>query len=1467
MAAVSGGCPANADDQFGPRVDTACRSFDFTLLFEDAFFGMLPAALFLLMLPIRLRGLRKASVKVMSYRLAVWKLSLLAALFVLHLINLAFGLQTSGVHSRLVLPAGLLNAAAILAATAQSFMEDQKSLNPSDMLVIYFSLSTILAIPRLRSLWLIPSELSQKLLGQRVIWTILFALTVLIVLVESAAKNKWLRPAYRNATAEQTIGFWGKSFYIWLLPLFQNGYSKLLQLDDIPNVDSDLEEKSTWGDLDARWNRLRGRHRLLRAALAANKRTLLSAVLARVVLAALTFTQPFLIGAAVSYLNDDVALDNVTQAYGQALVGAFLVVYLGLAVVRALYWRQAYRMIARVRSGLTAAIYRQTLTLRSSDGNGSAAVTLMGTDVERIVDALTQIHELWASALEIAVATYLLAREISYAALVPLVVCIGAVVGAAQVAKRFGTAQRVWNERVEDRISATIHMLSDMKAVKMLGLSTIMSDMITKMRQIELEASEKFRVLRIWRILISNAPTTIAPFVTFAAYAGIAVARQDSALFSAQAFTSLTLVNLLTHPLLNFCATLPTFFQAVSCFGRVEEYLITSPPSEPLYEIPSVRESSQESGTELRGHPSSSHSNEPLISFDHADIAWSRDAIDPTLRDLSLTIGRGITAITGPVACGKSTLLASIIGDTTLKSGSVTPPALSGVAFCSQTPWLTNDTIRENITGGLTFDQKWYNHSLACSCLEDDLARMPQGDQSMAGSNGSSLSGGQRQRVALARAVYSRLPIVIFDDVVSGLDSKTLGVVITRLFGNDGHFRKAGVSVIIATHNQRVLPHADRVVVFDEGRLVGQGPYGNMRAQHPRFFRENDSDEQAQPQETKADDQSESDMALVPQSTGAASTIIQSPVAHGQYKSWELYDYYLRSAGIITVFLWIFFTLGEAVTINFTTIWVDIWTEANEKNPNQQLGLYLGVYTVLVVVAVISIFAQCWYFFIDVITNTAFKMHADLLKTTISAQFSVFQQKDTGSITNRFSQDMDLIDMRLPTNAIMFTSAAASCIVQLIMICVLGKYLAAVIPVLTGALFIVQRYYLRTSQQVRLIDIEAKAPLYKHFVETVRGVSTIRAFRWQAILHKRHAVILDRAQRPFYMLFCIQQWLQLTLDLIVAALAVVIVAIATSSARTLNAGALGAALVLVLQFNSLLIQSIQAWTQLETSIGAVARVKHFIDETPLEAPGTQLPSPDWPVRGAVCLQGVVAHYPSQSRPALDNVSLTFAPGEKTAVCGPSGSGKTSLITSILRMMNVNTGTITIDDADILSLDVDDLRSSISVIPQDPFFIPGTVRFNLDPQGRSSDTQIESALRMVRLWGRLVANAQPSGGEGGLDSKLVASEWSQGEKQLLCLARALLVRSKVVILDEATSSVDDHTEAIMQDIIDTEFRDCTVISVLHRFTYIDHFDKVAVLKAGKLVECDSPQALLGRDSAFRELYRAHRDIKPAVRDST
>ncbi|KAM0816494.1 putative ATP-binding cassette transporter [Seiridium cardinale] len=1502
-------CAIGSDDRIGPRVDVACRAFDFTLLFEDTFFTALPAAVFLILLPFRLRTLHRSPKEASSYTRAIWKSILYLVLLVFNVLLLAFRQQEPFLRTPMSIASATLTSIAVAAAGVLSYFEDQRSIRPSDLLVLYFSASDILLLPTLRSFWLVPCSTTLRSLA---IVTLL--MTTVVVFVESARKLGLLRPVEKSESKEQLVGFWSRGFFTWALPFLRKGYSSVLILGQIPRVDHELREDSTWTKLHDYWHSVRrGRYRLLRATFWSHSRLLVSAVLPRLALSAFVFCQPFLIDASVSYLTTG-AQDNDDEQFGPALIGAFVLVYLGIAVSRAFYWRQTNRTIASIRSCLIAMIYRHTTCLKAAELKDIAIVTLMGTDVERIAQALRLIHELWASILEVGIALWLLQRQMSWAFLVPLIITLASVLMTWGVSNRIGSAQAAWSERVQKRVAVTSGMLSNMKAVQMLGMTGFLRNAITKLRELELRTSEKFRMLLIWQILLGNAPVTLAPFITFVVYIIIAVVSKSETLLSAQAFASLSLTSLATAPLIRFCQALPSLAQAAACFGRIETFCLKESTFEETNLSVSPAGSSKDTLVLREMRYRQPEKGGPLMIFEHAHIAWDSNS-SPVLQDLTLELPSGLTAIVGPVASGKSTLLWTILGETKLKAGSMTS-AVTRAAFCSQTPWIMDDTIRHNITLGMEFDQEWYNFSLDYSCLQGDLDALPRRDFTAAGSNGVSLSGGQRQRLALARAIYSRLPIVLLDDVMSGLDAKTANILSARLFRNDGYFRRAGISVVLATNDQKILRYMDIVLVLEGGKLIHSGPFHELQHWSAGLSERNSSSETiTEVAGTHSSDNDTSTHSQAPHQATDSPDEDSMELDERQTGNWSVYVYYCRSAGALSMILWGVSLLLGAVCSGVSTIWVDKWTEANQVQSNQRLGYYLGVYAVFVVLANLGMAGELWCvgslileirnrdlanFELQVFlhenhqrhrTQAPFgppqhcikasraswtRNHVTNTPMILRAPISFFQQEDVGSILNRFSQDMDMIDMVLPTQAAQFTTGryprqlfhvplqirvsdvtehagAAYCVVQLVIICVLGKYLTVTVPVCVGVLFFLQRYYLRTSRQVRLIDIEAKAPLYKHFVETLSGVTTIRAFGRSPAFHQQHQQILDLAQAPYYMLFCIQQWLVLVLDLMVGGLAVVIAAIALSPSRSssntsISAGDLGVALVIILQFNNLLSQSIQAWTKLETSIGAVSRVQNFVKETPQEPVGNHNPLPDWPALGSIRFENVTASYATGGHPVLTDLSLEINPGEKVAICGPSGSGKSTILMALLRMIEVQ-GRITIDDIDISRLSGDDFRSRLNVLPQEAFFLPGTVRSNLDVRGPSSSDVIQKALEGVGLWGRVC-------GIGGLDADLDPTEWSQGEKQLLCLARAWLTPSKVLVVDEATSSVDNKTESIMLDVIENTFKEHTVISVVHRFAKIEQYDRVAVLKQGKIIEYDTPQVLLDRESAFRELYTAY-----------
>jgi ATP-binding cassette subfamily C (CFTR/MRP) protein 1 len=431
---------------------------------------------------------------------------------------------------------------------------------------------------------------------------------------------------------------------------------------------------------------------------------------------------------------------------------------------------------------------------------------------------------------------------------------------------------------------------------------------------------------------------------------------------------------------------------------------------------------------------------------------------------------------------------------------------------------------------------------------------------------------------------------------------------------------------------------------------------------------------------------------------------------------------------------------------------------------------------------------------------------------------------------------MYLVIGALPTSLIATGNTLCETIASLAMVSTGASYMGITIPFVMIAIILIQKVYLRTSRQLRLLEIEARSPIYSHFLETLEGVVTIRAFGWEEDAKEAHLELLDVAQSPYYLLSCIQRWLKLVLDLIVAALAVIVVALAVSQRGTTSAGLLGVALTNVLGFSQSLTRLVTEWTTLETSLGAISRVRSFASDTEQDIVLENImTTADFVTEGEVVFSGVHAKYTNEPGSYdLHDITFKVPPGTKVAICGRTGSGKSSLMNALFRLLPLRHGSIHIDGVDIENIDPDIVRRSIIAIPQQPFLLPGTTRLNIDPESHFSDTELVSALSKVRL-------SDLINERGGLDADIDQQTLSQGQSQLLCLARALLRKSRLVVLDEATSSLDSDTDELIREVLRANFADCTVISIAHRVSLgrVQRFvtRKLILTKEATILEAD------------------------------
>ncbi|OBT61047.1 hypothetical protein VE03_09160 [Pseudogymnoascus sp. 23342-1-I1] len=1409
-------CALGVDDTFGPTVKGCRDDFDFTLLFEQGIMTLAPAAFLLLLMLPRIYQLNMLNLKTKRNWLYWSKCIVLLLSAGLQLAILVLWIVSSGQRNKISIASSSLTFGSALLLCVLSHFEHTRTVRPSTIIETYLFFSIVFDAVQLRTLW------NQSVTTLAAILSASLVVKIAVLFLEAKSKKDILTKSYSNLSPETTSGIFGRSTFYWIKPLLMAGFTSAISIDESPPLDKELLSESLHNRLQRTWDR--SNHSKFHALAIATFRcfwaSLLTAVVPRLCLIGFNYSQPFLINRVIDFVGETGNKSSANNGYG--LIGATALIYIGIAISTAIYKHKTYRVITMIRGALVSIVYSKTLIIQDGAFDNAAALTLMSTDVDRIASSLQTVHEIWANVIELSIAIYLLQRQVGVASVVTVGLVIMGTLISTQLSKRMGPNQALWNKAVQHRVTVTSTALGSIKGIKLMGLTEHMAHQIQDLRVAELELSKAFRRLIAWMNLNSNFTSLVSPFVTFAVVYGT-----RGSLNVAQAFTSLSIITLLTGPLSSLLSSLPNFAAGLGCFDRIQKYLL-SPQRLNHREIPKITVSSVDMGLiDRKTKKPSPHSLEMFPTSSIGDAQMSREKCilsarsctfgePPVLHDINLDVERSsLTVILGPNGSGKSMLLKGLIGELEIRKGSLLINT-SSVAYCAQDSWLINASIQQNITGSFARvpeDPVWYQTVINSCALDIDLASTVEKDQKIVGSGGINMSGGQKQRIALARALYSRKELLVLDDIFSGLDLRTSNLIFERVFSRNGLVRQLGTTVILATHAVRLLPLVDHIVVLSpSGTIEKQGRLevlGLTNAGVHDIADAHDTDHQ-------------NNLADEPTNKAPEMKSIPHNAADINRRTGDLtiYKYYWNSIGLKKGSIYLALYVGYVFFYKFPQVWLQFWTEANERSPGVNSKLYLGIYGLLTGLSLIFVWTTIWFWFVVTVPVSAQNLHLKLLTTVVNAPFAFFTETDNGVTLNRygygtppdrrslvtenrFSQDMQLVDQALPSAAFATTFSVMCCIAEAALISSGAGLVAVTIPPTVVILYVLQKFYLRTSRQLRFLDLEAKAPLYTQFTETLNGLHTIRAFGWEGAYQKRNSDLLNTSQKPYYHMYCIQRWLNLILDFLVAGVAVILVAIATQGRWVTGSGAIGVALNNVLGFNMSLSGLINSWTTLETSLGAISRLKNFEQETENEnqPDGIGEPPEDWSSKGTIVFENVTSSLHAGSDIILRDISISIKEGEKIGICGRTGSGKSSLILAILRLLSIRSGSITIDGFDISTIPRAVVRSRIATIPQDPVFLPGSIRSNLDPHCNSNDEAITAALFRVGLWTVVETH-------GGLNTDIAQLPLSHGQKQMLCLARAMLAKSTILILDEATSSMDVEMESLMKEILTEEFEDCT-----------------------------------------------------------
>ncbi|OAA66694.1 canalicular multispecific organic anion transporter 1 [Niveomyces insectorum RCEF 264] len=1461
-------CGFAADRDFGPAVAPCRREFDFTVLFEEAVLVLIPACTFLVCAIANLLSHRWAAALVHPSRLYSWKLHTAAALVAAQIAILVVQARMADKTVASV-PSAAVSLAASLFVLPVSHFEHFMSRRPSSLLVVFLSLTCLFDAARARTYWLsretpLAASLSAAL-----------GLRVGLLYLETQSKRTLLLASDDKVAAEVLAGPISRTVFHWLNSLMMSGYRGVLHPNDFGPIDDRLLSARLRPMFQAVIDRYANatttrpptRNRLVYLTLAALGRTVVGPVVARLAVTAFTFTQPFLANAALTYLQADYP---ISPSHGYGLIGAAFLCYVGIAAATSWYWHQAYRCAVMVRGGLAATIFEKLLRLPESDKLESQATTLTVGDLQRIMNSAARGHEVWAGTLETGLATWLLYRQLGPSCFVMIGVAAVSGLASMQIMKRTGASQQKWLAATQRRLKRTKNMLDSLKGIKMTSQGSVAYDTLSRLRMEEIEQSSSFRWIIVISCFLSYCTMILSPPLVFGVYIGTASSNYDFSV--SKIFTSLVIIALLSSPLLQLFQVLPSLGAAYGCFQRLHEFLL-------LEDKVDYREDT------YLGAPRDSdikpHAGQvPIMSLRNVSFGWnSHDT--PILTNMNLDVSKGAKiAIVGPVGAGKTLFLKGLIGEAYKPHGQLVLASPASLAYCSQKPWLENVSAEQNLTqyGSEPTDSDFYQQ-IAADCLLDDLVQLPTFASGSIGSGGVALSGGQRQRLALARALSTKSDVLILDDVFSALDRSTRRHVAHMLFQKAP--RNAERTIIYSTHDEQIASLADEVYRIDAlGHLsrtanVQRGTFESMQSET------NDDIEAAESPSAGSTD------AQPPAKPKGSADALERQAAQKMLGDKTVYKTYFMSVGWLHSTVFIVGAVAWSVSFKFSDIWVRWWADASASG-DKRVGYWLGMYAGLGLIALVVLTAWLYHQQFNLISRSGRHLHEQLATTVFRAQFPVISQVDTGTTLNRFSQDLMFVDMQLPLDLFNTSSEFFTAIIQIVLIAVASLPALCAVPVLLGLLYVVQHFYLRTSKQLRLHELETKAALLTKIAEagTGDGLSTIRAHGWSNTAAARFAEKLDRSQEPLYLLYAVQRWLQLVLNLVVAGLVVVVLgaSIALKRANKVSPGAVGVAFLNAVTLGETITQFVVAWTGLETSLGAIARITLFQRQTPAEDDGSDTNRSATSggagadtvsafSRGAVRFENVWATYDANADGSagvaagndsqnsgrhwsLRDVSLDIMPGERIAVCGKTGSGKSTMHLALLRMVNMPIGSISIDGMDHASIPLEALRKGFHVISQDTLEGFDNLRQQLDPHEAFSDDKLERILRECGVLD-MVLNTP-----GGLTANRGEFKFSVGEEQLLSVARVILDMERkskegntgggIVLLDEATSSVDKNTEEKMETLIRTRLGGRTLIAINHRLEAVMDYDRVVVLDNGMVADIGTPAELVLRCELFAGL---------------
>lgn len=1292
----------------------------------------------------------------------------------------------------------------------------------------------------------------------------------------------------------------------WMTPLMKRGYKNFLTQDDLWNLRKRDSTRHTAETFEKAWaHEMEKKHPSLWLAMFRSfGGPYFRGAAIKTISDILNFAQPQLLRLLITFV-DSYRGDNPNPQpliRGAAIALAMFAVSVSQTACLHQYFQRAFETGMRVKSSLTAAIYSKSTRL-SNEGRAAKStgdiVNYMAVDTQRLQDLAQYGQQLWSAPFQIILCMLSLYQLLGVSCFAGVAAMFIMIPINGIIARWMKTLQKEQMKNKDARTKLISEILNNMKSIKLYAWTTAFASRLNHIRN-----DQELKTLR--KIGATQAFSTFTwsttPFLVSCSTFGVFVLTQHRALTTDIVFPALTLFNLLTFPLAILPMVITAIVEASVAVGRITGFLT----ADELQENAVIREAAvEENGDES-------------VRIRDASFTWDRSAERRALENINFSAHKGeLACIVGRVGSGKSSLLQAVLGDLWKIHGEV---VLRGkTAYVPQSAWVMNASVRENIVFGHRWDAQFYDKTVNACALRDDFAQLPDGDQTEVGERGISLSGGQKARLTLARAVYARADIYLLDDCLSAVDQHVGRHLIDNVLGPKGLLAgktrilatnsipvlmeadmilllREGKILERGSYDQLMAMKGEIANLIKTSQNEDQSEDDSTRASEGAMSDEEstiyggspagDDDEEDQ---TEAEASQEGAAHLAPLRAGAGTvrkhsfhTLRRASTAsfkgprgkltdeEGALKSkqtkefseqgkvkWSVYGEYAKTSNLAAVCIYLLLLLGAQTSSIGASVWLKHWSEINQQyGGNPQVGKYIGIYFAFGVGSAALVVVQTLILWIFCSIEASRKLHERMAFAIFRSPMSFFETTPAGRILNRFSSDIYRVDEVLArTFNMLFVNSARAGFTLVVISWSTPIFVALILPL--GALYLyIQRYYLRTSRELKRLDSVSRSPIYAHFQESLSGMSTIRAYSQQKRFEMENEWRVDANLRAYFPSISANRWLAVRLEflgsvIILAAAGFSIVSVASHSG--LSAGMVGLAMSYALQITQSLNWIVRQTVEVETNIVSVERVLEYA-ALPSEAPeiiSKNRPPISWPSQGALSFN----NYSTRYRPGLDlvlkNINLSIKPKEKIGVVGRTGAGKSSLTLALFRIIEPAEGNVSIDNLNTSTIGLLDLRRRLAIIPQDAALFEGTVRDNLDPGHVHDDTELWSVLEHARLKehvssmpGRLDAHIN----EGG-------SNLSSGQRQLVSLARALLTPSNILVLDEATAAVDVETDAMLQTTLRSPmFSNRTVITIAHRINTILDSDRIIVLDKGTVAEFDTPAELVRRKGLFYDLVK-------------